>query len=91
MDFSRSVKEPSFNGLLMAYGVTGMMEARNYRQIEKFLPFIREVVDRVLHQVYGALLTSMLVPYADFVQFLYFRDTAKCWTSGYLIQLPTLI
>lgn len=91
VDFSRSGKEPSLNGLFKAYRVKVLMDARNYGQIENILSFIGAVVDRVLDQVDAAPLKSLFAPYADFVRFHYRRGTAQCCTSGYFLQLHTRI
>ncbi len=90
VDFSSSGKDMHMNGLFTSDGLTGFLEGKNYRHLEKVLPFLGSITDRELHDgspIVDASVSKLFVTYVEMLRVLFRCDTHKYWTSTELDKL----
>lgn len=65
VDFSRKDSSLQLNGLFLHSGVRGMLEGKDYRNVDKVFPFVMAFVDRVLGHTTSCPLTNIAVLYSE--------------------------
>lgn len=72
---------PHINGIFTADDIFGMLEGRDYRSIEKVLPFIGTICDRAQPGGYAPLMTTLFSACNNIPSLVYRRGVNPCWTE----------
>ena len=78
VDFSSKDGSNALNGLFTNEGICGMLEAKNYREVDYVFPFVAAFIDRVCGDRKGTL-TDLCVMYIDLVQECFERSNSTSW------------
>ena len=72
VDFSSSQKSAQLNGFFTNTGVKGMLEGKDYHQLDMVFPFVAAFIDRASRRTIEAPLTSVCTAYSDLLNTLMF-------------------
>lgn len=90
VDFTVTSKNHYLNGLFNAEGVIGMLEAKNFKHVEKILPYLGTIADRAVSPPRSST-TSTLSTYCEILRLIYRRGCKDWWTSSELSELQALV
>lgn len=93
IDFSNSAKGSSGSGLYIEEGkLVGMLEAKDYKVIDKVSPFIGMLVDRCCDESETAPTTTLFVQYVDIMQMsMSYNRNSYIWTDERICKLKEMI
>lgn len=92
IDFSKRDKGMNGNGLYNAEGkLIGMLEANDYKSIDKVSPFMGMYFDRCSDETDEAPTTSVFVQYVDIMQMAMSYDTCTSWTESRIQEIERRI
>ena len=86
VNFSESSKESSMNGLFTSQGIKGFLEARNYRDVEKVLPFLGTIVDDELGYRGDVPLSTLFTQYVDILLAVFRVQRLEWWSEEEMKQ-----
>ena len=86
VDFASKTNPSELNGLYCKDGVTGMLEAKNYKCLDTIFPFVAAFIDRCCGEKYGPL-TSLCSLYNDIIRLCLHREYSPPWNTSSLQSL----
>ena len=89
-DFSSKDGTNVLNGLFTNEGICGMLEAKNYREVDYVFPFVAGFIDRVCGEKKGTL-TELCVMYIDLVQECFERSNSILWDEEKISKVENYI
>ena len=86
LDFSKKECSSQLNGIYTSTGLRGMLEGKDYRNLDYFFPFVYAYVDGWLGNHDTAPLTSIHTKYTDIMQQLYSDNHGFGWNDQALVE-----
>lgn len=86
VDFSSGDSCNALNGLFTRDGICGMLEAKNYRQVDQVFPFIAAFIDRVVGD-WQSVTTGLCLSYTEITKWVLERPSRKPWTDSEVMKL----
>ena len=90
VDFSTKEASSRLNGLFMDNGIRGMLEGKDYRNLDFVFPFVAAYIDRFIGCKKG-ILTKVNTMYSDIVHELFHTIETQGFTEGDADRLDSLI
>ena len=80
LDFGSADGRAGLNGVFEEDGIVGMLEARDFRNIDQVSPFIGAILDRLCGETMSAPCTTVFTLFVDMVQFVTRARDKHAWT-----------
>ncbi len=90
LDFSTKEASSTLNGLFLNNGIRGMLEGKDYRNLDYVYPFVMAYVDRITNCINNGL-TEVNTIYSDILYTLYHTITVRGLTPHISSNLQSLI
>lgn len=91
VDFSRQEYRTGINGLFLKTGVRGMLEGKDWKNIDMVFPFVAAFVDKMSGCRKGGLLTKVNVQYTEILHDVYYNFPAEGVTESDIMLLKQKI